>query len=1081
MTDMTGGFYNPACVNVGPGVAVTYLDPIITSNPTENCQNGSFSITVSGGYPAIFGGNFTASNLQPATASFVTSSVPNGGTIVINGLQNGDMYSFDIIDANGCPNPVTGGPFVGLPVANAGVDDTSCTLTYTLAAVPSYGTGTWSAAGVAFSNASSPTSNVTASAPGTYALTWTENNGGGCTASDVVNITFSSLSASSVSTSATCGNSDGSITITASNGISPYQYSVDGGITFQSSNTFNGLAANTYNIVVKDAALCQVTSSQVVPNSGVPVINSISTINPLCNGNCNGTITAVASGGGGGIQYSIDGVTFQSSGTFTNLCGATTYTITIKDVNSCTITKDTILVNPPLLVIDSIVSTNVSCNGLSDGTITIYASGGTGAISYSINNGTTFQTSNSFNALAINTYNIVVKDANACTANGTTSISQPAPLSIPRTLTNITCNSGSNGQIVVAPQGGTSPYHYTWSNGGNDAPIQSNLTAGNYMVTVTDTNGCFLDSTFTLTQPLALSYATASNNSFCNQPTGWAAVFGVSGGSGTYTYDWGSGPSSMDTLKNLIPGTYTVTVADVNNCDTTFSITVGNTPAFNASITSFTNATCNGATDGTATANGSDPFATYSFLWDVNAGNQTTQTATGLGAGSYLVTVKDINTLCTDTVSVVIGEPPLVTISVKDTTICYGQSAFISAQAAGGNGGPYMYDWDSGTFYGQYYNVSPLSTTSYNVVAYSLPYNCPSAPATVTVTVNPPLTVVASADVSICPGGSAVISAVGSFGNGGPYTYTWSNGVATASQTVTPPLSTTYIVALNDGCSPTVFDTVVVTVNPLPVPQFVADTFAVCETPPLPFTFFNLTDTTGGMVGSSIWTFGDGTSASGDTVSHTYLNPGIYNISLTVTSTAAAGACSDTLTKNNYVQVYADPTADFTMDPNPTTMFEPTVTFTDQSLINILTWNWNIGNLDTSNIQNPAYTFPEDTGTYIITLTVTDDHGCVNAKSDIVVVRGEYGLYVPNAFTPDNDGLNEGFFPNGFGISEDNYSFMIFDRWGELIFESHTKFEPWNGKYKGSIVQLGVYVWKIKFKDINGIAHTKIGRVTIVR
>ena len=98
-----------------------------------------------------------------------------------------------------------------------------------------------------------------------------------------------------------------------------------------------------------------------------------------------------------------------------------------------------------------------------------------------------------------------------------------------------------------------------------------------------------------------------------------------------------------------------------------------------------------------------------------------------------------------------------------------------------------------------------------------------------------------------------------------------------------------------------------------------------------------------------------------------------------------------------------------------------------------------------------------------------------------MIIRGEYGLYIPNSFTPDGDGLNDGFAPNGFGISEQDYSFFIYDRWGELIFESYEKFAPWFGTYKDKIVPNDVYVWKLNFKDINGKKHTEIGRVSVVK
>lgn len=833
------------CYEMGPPFAVQYLTPI-TFTSVPDCQDSSVTVTVSGGLPEFDGSLYTASNLLPATASFVNNTAIHGGTIVINGLQNGDMYSFDIVDANGCPATFTGGPFVGLPNANAGVDDTSCTLTYNLNATPSFGAGTWTGGGV-FTNPNSATSSVTVPAAGIYTFTWTENNAGGCISFDDVTVTF--------------------------------------------------------NI-----------------------------------------------------------------------------------------------------------------------------------------------------------------------------------LSIPNTPTDPLCNGGNDGQIIVAPGGGTSPYTYQWdaAAGNQVTPLAINLGAGTYTVTITDNFGCFLDSTFTLTQPTPFTYTTSSIPANCGNPDGSITVVGFAGGTAGYTYDWGAGPVASNTLTNLTANIYTVIVADANGCDTTFTITVGNTVAFTASIAPFTNVSCNGFFDGSATASPSPPG--YNYLWDDPAA-QTTATATGLGAGTYIVTITDQATGCFDTASITIVEPSLVTVNANPISICLGQSANLTATGANGNGAPYTYNWDAGVFIGSPYVVSPVISTTYAVFAIDA-IGCASAPINVTVTVSDPLIVVVGIDITICLGDPAVtISATGSFGNGNTasYIYTWDDGINVigtgATQSVSPTVTTTYNVTLNDGCtSPSATAQITVIVNPLPPVAFDVDIFNLCLLPTLPFQFS--TDTTGGLFTSILWNFGDGNSSTLDTVLHTYAAAGSYDVTLTVTDT---NGCVSPLTKPNYVTVYPNPIADFTMSPSPTSMFDPTINFFDQSYTNIVGWSWDIGGLDSSNMPDPIYTFPGDTGNYVITLTVTDANGCTATISDIAIVLGEYGIYVPNAFTPDGDGLNDGFFPNGFGITQEDYTFFIFDRWGEIIYESHKIFEAWDGTYKGKLVQNGVYVWKLLFQDINGEDHTKIGHVTIVK
>ncbi|PCI96695.1 MAG: hypothetical protein COB15_09320 [Flavobacteriales bacterium] len=1079
-------------------ITTNFMAPTpIVSVIVPNCQDSTVTVTLTGGDPSVNASAFTASNLTPATASFVNTTALNGGNIIINGLLNGDMYSFDVVDVNGCPITINGGPFVGLPDADAGADDTVCVLTYNLNATIGIVPGTWStlAVGVVFGNPNSTTSSVTVATSGTYTFTWTEDNGGGCTDFDDVNITFSDLTFTADSTQSICGQANGSITVNVTGGIAPFQYSNNGGTSFQASNIFNGLTANTYNLVVIDDANCQIIATEQVTNSGAPIIDSLTTIDPLCFNDCNGSITVYASGGTNPLTYSIDGINFQASNTLTNLCGALTYTVTVQDFNLCIVTKDTILINPPQIIIDSIVPVNVSCNAAGDGTITVYAQGGTGTLEYSFDNGGTFSTIDSTNNLSPNTYYIVVRDANNCLVSDSVIITEPTAITIPQTPTNPTCFGSNNGQIILAPQGGVGTYTYAWDAAANNqvANPATNLPAGTFNITVTDASGCFTDSTFTLTEPPAFTYTTAVSNSNCNMPDGWATVINFSGGTGPYTYDWGAGPTPNDTLFNLIPGIYTVTITDAVlpvGCDTTFNITVGNNVGFTASITNSFDATCNGYNDGTATASGSNPLVAYTYNW-YDASNQVTQTATGLDSNTYHVEVTDPNTGCVDTVAVLIDHPTEVIVSSTPDTICLGQMASLTAIGANGNGGAYTYNWNPVNFTGNPFNPSPTATTTYNVTAMDA-IGCPSLPFNVDVVVSPALIVNIDADRAICIGESTTFSAYGTFGNGGPYSYSWGPGLPTTSTlNVSPSTTTTYTVTLDDGCTAPTKDSITVTVNPLPVIDFLVDDPTACESDGQLFTFHNIPGTTDSIL---TWSFGDGASISGlgsmfnpnvDTVTHPYPpSPGVYDVSLIVTTTSAAGQCSDTLTKLGYITIYDDPIADFTMNPNPTSMLDPTIGFFDASTTvaqGINNWDWNIAGLNTSTLQIHTYTFPEDTGHYQITLSIIDANECRSTITKTAIVTGVYGIFVPNAFTPDNDGLNDGFHPQGFGVNNEEYSFFIFDRWGELIYETHTRFNSWDGSYKGKIVQNGVYVWRLKFKDINGENHSKVGLVSIVR
>ncbi|HRP60564.1 MAG TPA: PKD domain-containing protein, partial [Vicingus sp.] len=292
---------------------------------------------------------------------------------------------------------------------------------------------------------------------------------------------------------------------------------------------------------------------------------------------------------------------------------------------------------------------------------------------------------------------------------------------------------------------------------------------------------------------------------------------------------------------------------------------------------------------------------------------------------------------------------------------------------------------------------------------------------------------------------------------------------------------------LSDGCSPAVTDQVTISLYNLPQPNFRSDTLSLCIEPREAITFYNTTNSANGMLdtNSVMWDFGDGTSPVSqpwDTISHTYNQPGTYNVSLFVKSEVIQGNCSNDTTKVAMINIYALPVADFTSSPNPTSMFEPEVQFTDQSQGFINQHFWDFAGLDSSSYPNPIYSFPDSTnGDYPVKLTVTDIHECVDTITKMIKIKGEFGIYIPNAFTPDFDFKNDQFGPQGFGISAEDYRFMIFDRWGEKLFDTDILFKPWNGFYKGNRVQEGVYVWKLFFKDINGKKHERVGHVTIIQ
>lgn len=1005
MYSMADGFYSvlngaALCYDLGPTYEVTYLPQIVSSNPTEDCLAGSFTITVNGGDPAVNGTQFTASNLMPATANFVNTTANDGGTIVIDGLQDGDMYSFDITDVNGCPITISGGPFVGLPVADAGPDDQSCALTYNLAATPSIGTGTWTGTGTFTPSANDPNATVTVASPGSYTFTWTEDNGGGCVSSDDVTIDFSDLAMNTTTVDATCGTPDGEVNITATGANGAVQYSIDNGATFQGTGNFTGLAAGTYNVVVEDALGCQVTGTATVNNLGAPSIDNVTPTDPSCAGVADGAIDITASGGTGAINYSIDnGATFQGGGAFTGLA-AGTYDIMIEDANGCQATAQVTLTDPAGINASS-TPTDLTCFQDNTGQIDITASGGTGALSYSVDGGATFQAGNVFNGLASGNYNIVVEDANGCQTAFTETLNEPTALTLTFSIVDETCQGSCDGSATVIPAGGTPNYTYAWSGGSggaNDTQTQG-LCAGNYDLTVTDANGCTADTlNFPVTGPIAVSIdAVATVDASCN-----------------------------------------------GNCDGEIDIT---------------------STGGTQ----------YSI--DGGATFQPGNTFAGLCAGNYTIVVQDANG-CSDDTQATINEPtqPGVTVS-PDTTICLAGTATLTADVQGGTG-PYTYAWNPGGSTNQTINVSPVNNTTYTVTATDA-NGCSAGNATVDVSINPTITLDVSPSQAICPGGTANITANASGGDGGPYTYVWDDGTNTfngQNQSVSPSTTTIYTVTVDDGCeTPTSTAQVVVAVNPVPVMDLVVDNPSGC----LPHTV-TFTDNSIPSGSDCFWDFGDGTTSTDcGSVSHTYTTPGCFDVSLSITTSAG---CSNDTTINSMVCAYEYANAQFSFSPTDATILNTEIDFTNQST-NATAYEWDFAGLGTSNATNPSFEFPNsDPGTYPVCLVATNPNACNDTTCLDVIINDEFIIYVPNAFTPDDDGKNEVFLPVISGADAETYELYIFDRWGELVFESYSLNQGWDGTFKGQNAKSDVYVWKIKVKAAaNNEKKEFVGHVTLLR
>ncbi|MCW3086490.1 MAG: Ig domain protein group 2 domain protein [Bacteroidetes bacterium] len=1034
--------------NTCPGTPATYT---ITVNPIP-------TVTVPANITVCNGSNIAATSFTSPVTGATFSWTNSNPAIGIAASGNGDIAAFTGTNTGAAPitATITVTPAAGCP-------GTPSSYTITVNPTPDV---TVPANITVCDGTSIPASNFTSTTTGTTFAWANSNNTIGLGANGIGNTpTFTGTNSGAVGIS-------GTVTVTPT------------------ANTCPG-TPTTYTITVNPIPTVTVPANITVCNGAS--IAATSFTSPVTGAtftwtNSDPTIGIAASGIG-------NIATFNATNAGT---AAITATITVTPAAGCPGTPNsyTITVNPTPNVT---VPANIAvCNGSSIAA-TNFTSNVTGA---------TFGWTNSNASIGLGTSGI----GDIPTFNGTNSGTTPLVATITVTPAANTCSGTPatytitvnpdviasagpddticfNGSTVLNATPNGAGYTYSWAaatglnNTNTYNPTANPATTTNYTVTITDANGCVGSDNVTIYSDPQITIAKTAIDVTCNGACNGQTIVIPNGGSGVFTYSWTSGCTTAS-CTGLCPGSYTVTVTDSWGCTAAADTTVSEPTAVNALITGQTATSCNAVCDGTATAsaNGGTPGAGYAYSWN-SVPAQPVSAATALCAGAYIVTVSDSHG-CQDTAHVTIIQPtPVVIPPIPAVTICIGSSTTITAVPSGGNS-TYHYNWLPAGTGGDVASVtvSPVVTTSYTVNVTDA-NGCTAPPVIATVNVNPPLTVVAAGATSICPGTTTPISAVAAGGNGGPYTYTWGpiGTPAGSPVTVAPNATTTYTVIATDNCgTPPAIDSVTVTLLPVPVVAFAADVTSGCV--PLCVNFTDSSTIASGTITNWAWDFGgDGTASAQNPATHCFNIAGLYSISLTVSS---AAGCSATYTNVNTIDAYALPDAEFTTTPNPASVLNSTVNFTDQSSSDAVYWYWSFGDGDTLAplTQNPVHTYPNAVASsYNATLTIHNNHQCYATVTHTIDIGPEFTFYIPNAFTPNNDGINDYF--NGAGIGIDKYEMYIFDRWGNLIFDTDSLSKPWDGKanHGSEMAQQDVYVWKVKLTDVFGKKHNYIGTVTIVK
>ncbi len=650
------------------------------------------------------------------------------------------------------------------------------------------------------------TQDIGSLAAGTYNVTITDANGCTTSASGSVTQPSSSLSTSiNSSQNVLChGGNNAAISINVGGGTTPYSFSWSNGATTQN---ISGLQAGTYMVTVTDANGCVSTANQTITQPSAALSSSVgSTQNVSCFGLSNGSINVSVNGGTTPYSYS-----WSNGATTQNLSGiaAGNYSVTITDANGCFTNQNAIAIaQPGQALAGSVTGTqNVNCYGNSTGGINLSVIGGTSPYQYNWSNGTTSQ---NLTGVSAGSYSVTVTDANNCTTSlNALAVTQPAGAlsSSIASVQNVSCFGGSNASINLTVNGGTAPYSYNWSNGATSQDLSS-ITSGNYSVTVTDANGCTINNNaISITQPAAaLAVSTSSTNVNCFGNSTAGITITVTGGTTPYSYLWSNGASSQN-ISNIAAGSYDVTITDANGCTVSSqAVTITQPSAPLSSSLSVTDVLCHGNTTGAVNVTVTGGTSPYNYLWN---NGTTSQDLTGIGAGTYSVTVTDGNGCTSALNSIAVTQPTASlnsSLSSSTNVACYGGvNGAITLNVNGGTT-PYSFLWSNGA---TTQNITGLAAGIYSVTVTDA-NACTSR--TNSIGINQPAgalstNVTTSQNVSCNGGGNGSITLTVSGGTS-PYTYNWSNGATT--QSITGLYAGAYGVSITDanGCTTTATGTV---------------------------------------------------------------------------------------------------------------------------------------------------------------------------------------------------------------------------------------------------------------------------------
>ncbi len=824
-----------------------------------------------------------------------------------------------------------------------------------------------------------------------------------------------------------------------------------------------GLQKDASTVITADSVNCKIFSManksfRFWPKGGATLLDSVQIIR-------NGNVIGLASiGAQNGEDIDISYQNYCPIGNIDTLFVKSFFRTCNQSGESITNTDTLIVGRNPGNLGATATTTPATC-AAPNGSITINVPVGVGVapLQYSLNGGP-YQLSNTFSGLPAGTYTVDVKDAGICQQSLIVTVPSVTGITGNAVATATSCPGLNDGTIRVSPTSGTGPYQYSLNGGAYQVGnIFVGLAPGTYNITIKDVNGCIGTTTATVVAGTSLQSTIIPTPPPCAGFNNGSITITPTTGTAPYNYSLNGGPFQLSNIfSGLAPGPYTINFTDALGCTGTASTNlIGTTPIVGAPLPIMP--LCNAGNNGSIIMSATGGVAPYQYSIDAGITYQNTATFSNLLAGNYIIRIKDLNG-CTIDVPVTLNEPSLLSISASSLpSTCNGNDGTITITGAGGTPG-YLYSVDNGASYLSS-NIFAVAPGTYNGIFVQDVNGCTKS-TTINVALVDNMYLNAGSDTNVCVGSGVTLQ---------PRTnvetsiFTWTptntlNNGSIKNPIASPTDTTTYYLDASWGlCSRK--DTIIVNVLHKPVAHAGNDTMICYKTTAL---LNGIATNTSGAV-SYAWT--PASMVANGAVANTIGRPDTTQL-FTLTVKDNYG-CNFTVSDDKLV-IMQPPVPAYAGNDTNAVYGVPHQLFSSGGV----SYLWSpAGPLNNPFAQNPLATLTNDT---YFNVQVTDIAGCIGNDGVFVKVYRGPAYYLPNAFSPNGDGLNDIFRPIPVGIKSTEY-FRVYNRYGQMVFETTQWLKGWDGTFMGKKQPIDAYVWMIKGLSRDGKIVEMKGQVLIVQ